>query len=110
MTCVYRLHFETGAVGMLLVSTDGTILDVINPEACTILGCKREELVAARHGDLLDTSDPRSKLVLGERCVGKKRSLKRCLLRRAGTPCVAGFRSRGTKTGTARVFGASTLC
>ena len=53
----YRPLFEAVADGMLLATTDGTILDA-NREACDLLGRAREEVVAAGRGAVFDLSDP----------------------------------------------------
>src|SRR5947209_15494230 len=53
----YRLFFEAGVDGMLLIDNDGTIWDV-NPRACDLLCRRREELVGSRLDDLSDPSYP----------------------------------------------------
>ncbi len=84
----YKLFFEGGTQGMLLASTAGALLDA-NPEACTILGYGREELLGTRLGRLLDSSDPRAKEVLGKRRLQAARKLDLRLLRRNGSPVQA---------------------
>ncbi len=53
----YRLFVEAGAEGMLLVSIEGSLLDV-NPEACTFLGRGRKEILDSDLYDMFDFSDP----------------------------------------------------
>ena len=84
----YKLFFEAGAQGMLLASTEGALLDA-NPEACTILGYGREELLRGGLRSVLDTSDPRSKAVFEGRRLGETRELELRLLRRDGTSFLA---------------------
>lgn len=53
----YRLFFESGVDGMLLIGSDGTISEA-NLRACDLLRRTREELVGAKLDDLADPSYP----------------------------------------------------
>jgi PAS domain S-box-containing protein len=80
-----RLLFEAVADGVLLAAADGTILDA-NSEACALLECGPEEVVADGRGAVFDLSDPRLEPALEEqRQTGRFKGELR-LLRRDGTP------------------------
>ncbi len=57
--------------GILLTSPDGRIFDA-NPSACSILGRTREQIIASKRDDLMDTADPSlARLVKERRRLGK---------------------------------------
>lgn len=84
----YRLFFEAGSEGMLLVSGEGTLLDV-NPEACSILGRGRREVLESGLCGVIDTSDPGWRPILDGMCTGEQRKLNLRLVRGDGTLFVA---------------------
>jgi PAS domain S-box-containing protein len=84
----YRSFFEASNDGMLLATTDGTILDA-NPQACGLLGRRREEVIATGRDEVFDPSDLRLGPALEEqRRMGRFRGELR-LLRRDGAPFLA---------------------
>lgn len=63
---LYRLLFENGLDGLMLTAPDGSILDA-NPAACRIMGRTREEILQEGRNGLVDASDPRLAVLIGER-------------------------------------------
>jgi PAS domain S-box-containing protein len=67
----FRGTFENAAVGMLVISGDGRIIDC-NEKTCSLMGYRRDELIARPLGDLMTPDDlpthleNRRKLVDGE--------------------------------------------
>lgn len=103
----HQAFFKIATEGMLLVSSDGVVLDA-NPGACRILGAEREELIASDF-NLFASSDPRLNLALKEQqAVGEFRG-KLHLLRWSGTPfladvSIAGCRTEARKEGLAVII------
>ena len=62
----YRSFFESSMDGILLTVTDGEILSA-NPAACEIFKMSEAEICAAGRFGIVDSSDPRVKLLLEER-------------------------------------------
>lgn len=62
----FRAFFENSMDGMLLTVTDGQIL-AANPAACKIFQMTEQEIIAAGRFGLVETTDPRLKILLEER-------------------------------------------
>lgn len=62
----FRAFFENSMDGMLLTVTDGQIL-AANPAACEIFQMTEQEIINAGRFGLVDTTDPRLKILLEER-------------------------------------------
>lgn len=62
----FRLLFENSLDAVLLTRPDGGIT-AANPAACALFGYSEEELCLAGRSKILDTEDPRLRMVLDER-------------------------------------------
>ena len=61
----YRFFFEANSDGMLLVTTDGIVLDA-NSQACRLLQRTQEEVIVGELNDVFDPSDLRLEQALEE--------------------------------------------
>lgn len=62
----FASFFDQAVDAMVVSSEDGIILEV-NPAACSLLGWSREEMVGRGREMIIDVSDPRAAIAVGER-------------------------------------------
>jgi PAS domain S-box-containing protein len=62
----FASFFDQAVDAMVVSSEDGIILEV-NPAACSLLGWSREEMVGRGREMIIDVSDPRAAVAVGER-------------------------------------------
>ena len=80
----YRSFFESSMDGILLKITDGEILSA-NPAACEIFKMTEEEICATGRSGVMDSQDPRVKLLLEEQQRTGKAKGELTMLRKDGS-------------------------
>ncbi len=80
----FRSFFESSMDGMLLTITDGDIL-AANPAACEVFKMTEKEICAAGRFGIVDSTDPRTKLLIEERQRTGRAKGELTLLRKDGS-------------------------